>query len=220
MADALVLQGYRYSVYTRIVRVVLAEKGLQFTYQDVNPFRGTSKPTLHPFGRVPVLLHSDAVIFETSAITRYLDARFDGLSLTPDAALAQARMAQVICLIDAYAYWPMVRQVFAHRVFRPLEEEPVDETEVANGLSASLPVLKALEQLVQMGDGVGGPVFTLADAHLAPILDYFVRAREGRQALADYPNLETWLERVLKRPSLVESDPRLPALAQYPVRNE
>lgn len=75
---------------------------------------------LHPFGRVPVLIHDGFVLYETRAICAYLDARFAGPALTPRDAAAIGRMKQVIGTVDAYGYLPMVRQVFAHRVFRPV----------------------------------------------------------------------------------------------------
>ena len=57
---ALILHGYRYSVYVRIVRLVLAEKAVAYDQVEVNPF-ATEVPeaylALHPFGRVPALVH-------------------------------------------------------------------------------------------------------------------------------------------------------------------
>ena len=75
------LIGYRYSVYLRIVRVVLAEKGVAFAHVEVDPFAGPPDwyLALHPFGRVPTLRHGDFVLYETSAIARYVDAAFAGV---------------------------------------------------------------------------------------------------------------------------------------------
>ena len=80
---AVELIGYRYSVYLRIARLVLAEKGVAFTQVEVNPFAGAPDwyLALHPFGRVPTLRHGDFVLYETSAISRYVDAAFDGPAL-------------------------------------------------------------------------------------------------------------------------------------------
>ena len=76
---SLVLHGYRYSVYNRIARLALAEKGLACERVEVNPFdpdRPAVYLTLHPFGRVPVLVHDGFALYETGAITRYLDRAF------------------------------------------------------------------------------------------------------------------------------------------------
>src|SRR5687768_4932432 len=116
MADPVQLRGWRYSVYTRIARLALLSKGVEHETIEVDPFAGLPDGylTLHPFGRVPVLSHGAFRLFETGAITRYVDRAFEGRPLQPDSPAALARMDQVISVIDAYAYWPMVRQVSSH----------------------------------------------------------------------------------------------------------
>jgi glutathione S-transferase len=112
-------------------------------------------------------------------------------------------MDQVIGVVDSYGYWPMVRQVFSHRVFRPRSGQPGDEAEIARGLQASAKVLAALEPLV--GDDV-----TLADLHLGAMTAYFVQAPEGATLLAQYPRLAAWWARLAARPSFAATDPGLP----------
>ena len=207
VADQVVLHGYRYSVYTWIARMVLVEKGVDCARVEVDPFAGAV--ALHPFGRVPVLVHGGFSIYETAAIGRYVDLGFDGPELTPKGARAQARMAQVVGIADSYAYWPMVRQVFAQRVFRPLTGEAVDAAQIAAGLRASVRVLAALEALAVEGEGLAGGL-TLADCHLAPMLGYFAMAPEGQAALAQYPALRARWEWVAQRPGYKATLPPLP----------
>ena len=109
MAEPVHLHGYRYSVYNRIARLVLLLKNVEHQTIEVDPFAELSEAylRLHPFGRVPVLTHGAFQLFETSAITRYVDRAFGGRWLQPESAAALARMDQVIAVIDAYAYWPM-----------------------------------------------------------------------------------------------------------------
>jgi len=205
----LCLHGYRFSVYTRIVRIVLLEKELEYAYSEVNPFQNAPDAALHPFGRVPILTHGPVTLYETSAITRYLDAGFDGPSLTPSDALSQARMMQVISIVDNYAYWPFVRQVFSHSVFRPIEGEKPDPSEIEKGLKAAETVLQALEVIAAEGRALVPDQFTLASAHLIPMLDYFTRAPEGADAVHRHPNLSKWLEITQERPSIVATSPIL-----------
>ena len=125
---SLVLHGYRYSVYLRIARLALAEKGVAYDRVEVNPFAPdvpAAYLALHPFGRVPTLVHDDFVLYETGAITRYVDRAFAGPALQPAAPQALARMDQIIGVVDSYGYWPLVRQVFSQRVFRP-RDRPAD----------------------------------------------------------------------------------------------
>src|SRR5260221_817204 len=141
---ALILHGYRYSVYQRIARLTLAEKGVSYQQVEVNPFAPdvpTAYLALHPFGRVPALVHDGFALYETAAITRYIDRAFAGPALQPADPRALARMDQIIAVVDAYGYWPLVRQVFSHRVFRPRAGQPTDDGEVAKGLAASVKVL-------------------------------------------------------------------------------
>ena len=203
---SLVLHGYRYSVYVRIARLALAEKDVAYDRVEVNPFAPdvpASYLVLHPFGRVPTLVHNGFTLYETGAITRYIDRAFPGPALQPANPQALARMDQIISIVDAYAYWPLVRQVFSYRVFRPRSGQSGDEAEIARGLQASAKVLAALEPLV--GDGV-----TLADLHLGAMIAYFVQAPEGRQALQQYPRLAAWWARLSARPSFAGTEPGLP----------
>lgn len=213
MLNSVILRGYRYSVYNRIARVALHEKGVSYTVDEVDPFAtDVSRAYLgrHPFGRVPVLSHGAFDIFETSAITRYIDAAFVGADLVPKDAEALARMAQVISIVDNYGYWPMIRQVFAHRVFLPAEGAPSDDAEITAGIEASKVVLRALDAIATEGKVLGTRGFSLADCHLAPMIAYFVQAPEGADTLGVCPALLKWWAAVSQRDSLKDTDPGLP----------
>jgi glutathione S-transferase len=178
---------------------------------EVNPFAPdvpASYLALHPFGRVPTLVHDGFALYETGAITRYIDRAFPGPTLQPADPRALARMDQVIGIVDSYGYWPMVRQVFAPRVFRARTGQPVDEAEIARGLAASAKVLAALDPL--MGPLVGDNGLTLAELHLGAMMAYFTLAPEGATALAQHPRLAAWWRRVSARPSFAATDPGLP----------
>lgn len=208
----LILHGYRYSVYVRIARLVLAEKGVAYDQVEVDPFAPAIPAeylALHPFGRVPTLVHDDFVLHETGAITRYLDRAFGGAALQPREARALARMDQVIGIVDSYAYWPLVRQVFSHRVFRPALGRPVDEAEIAQGLAAATKVLAALETLTAEPFLVG-PAISLADFHLGAMIAYFTMAPEGSALLDSQRRLAAWWRRLGRRPSFAATDPGLP----------
>lgn len=219
MSKPVILRGYRYSVYNRIAAMVLREKGVSYGVEEVDPFTPplpTDYQKRHPFGRVPVLSHGAVDIYETSAIARYIDAAFEGPALTPDTALGQARMTQVIGIIDNYGYVPMIRQVFAHRVFRPAERLAPDENLVREGIAASEPVLAALNNIAVEGEILSRAAITLADCHLAPMLAYFTMASEGREALARHQALNNWWDGIATRPSLMSTDPGLPNEAAIP----
>jgi len=209
----LVLHGYRYSVYVRIVRLALAEKGVAYDRVEVNPFAPdvpAAYLALHPFGRVPTLVHDDFALYETGAITRYLDRTFAGPALQPDQPRALGRMDQIIGVVDSYGYWPLVRQVFSHRVFRPAIGQPADEAEVGRGLAGAAKVLAALEVLAAPDAFLVGPALSLADLHLGAMLAYFAAAPEGAALLRNHPRLAAWWGRLSRRPSFAATDPGLP----------
>jgi len=202
-----VLHGYRPSVYVRVARLALAEKGVVYDQVEVNPFAAdppAGYSTLQPFNRVPTLVHDGFALYETGAITRYIDRAFAGPTLQPADPRALARMDQILGVVDSYGYWPMVRQVFSQGVFRPRLGQPADTAEIERGLAASAKVLAALEPLV----AEGGP--TLADLHLGAMMAYFALAPEGAALLQRHKRLAAWWAELSARPSFAATDPGLP----------
>ena len=215
----LVLHGYHYSVYLRIARLVLAEKGVAYERVEVNPFSPDVPATylaLHPFGRLPTLVHDDFALYETGAITRYIDRAFPGPPLQPGDARALARMDQIIGIVDSYAYWPLVRQVFSQRIFRASTGQPIDEAQVALGLAGAAKALTALEALTSSETFLVGATPSLADFHLGAMIAYFTAAPEGAAMLGEYRRLADWWERLKARPSFTATAPGLPVSVTQP----
>ncbi|KAJ04377.1 glutathione S-transferase family protein [Sulfitobacter mediterraneus] len=210
MAEPLNLLGFRHSVYTRIARMGLIETGLTATYVEANPFAAEPDPVLAamtPLGRVPVLLHGDFVLTETAAILRYLNDLGPKASLIPTDPQSAARMAQVMGIVDAYVYQPLVRKVFSHGFYQAAVGEDGDSAIVAEGLVLSQAPLRALDSIAAGGLQLGGARISLADLHLAPMMDYFVRVPEAADLLRHYPALSAWWHEISNHPSLRDTDP-------------
>lgn len=210
---ALELYGYKYSVYAWIARLALQEKGCAYEWREVNPFAEEVPADylkMHPFKRVPVLVHDGFVLYETSAITRYVDDVFEGPRLQPENARERARQQQIISVIDSYAYWPLVRQVFSHGVFRQRTGREPDPKEVARGLEAAPRVIGALEQLAGDGTFLCGEAPSLADIHLAPMVGYFTRHLEGAALLGRHYRLAHWWAAMSQRATFEATVPYLP----------
>src|SRR5260370_6799699 len=114
---ALILHGYRYSVYQRIARLALAEKGVAYEQVEGNPFAPevpAAYLALHPFGRVPALVDDGFALYETAAITRYIDRTFTGPALQPAEPRPLALMDQPTPGVAAYAYLPLLPHVLSH----------------------------------------------------------------------------------------------------------
>jgi len=155
-------------------------------------------------------IHDGFALYETTAITRYLDEAFGGTPLQPARTRERARMNQIIAVADSYGYWPMVRQVFSHGVFGPAVGRPVNNAEVELGLAGAAKVLGALEALVATDAFLVGPAISLADFHLGAMMAYFTALPAGANLLADHSLLAAWWARIRRRPSFVETDPGLP----------
>jgi glutathione S-transferase len=211
------LHGYQYSVYAWIARLAMHEKAIGYTWVEVNPFARdlpTNYLAMHPFGRVPTLVHGDFVLFETSAITRYIDKAFQGPRLQPINPVDRARVSQIISIIDSYAYWPLVRQVFSHGVFRPRLGHPADPIEYQRGLEAAPPVLRALDRLASEGRFLVADSLSLADIHLAPMIAYFTSDLHGETLLTQHHRLSTWWSAMSLEKHFVETKPVMPEASQ------
>lgn len=204
-----VLYGLSRSVYTRIARLALEEKQVSYTLEEVEIFGPTGVPVehleRHPFGRIPVFEHDGFTLFETGAITRYVDDAFPGRALQPAAPRARARMNQIISLLDAYAYRPMVWDVFVQRVSIPEQGGVANENVVAEALPKIKTCLEALEKLLGVERFFTGDEVSLADLHAAPMLLYFEVTSEGRKMLAGHPSLGRWLSELRQRPSMEQT---------------
>lgn len=201
-----VVHGADYSVYVRIVRLALEEKGIDYELAPVDVFAAEGIPGWyfehHPFGRIPAFEHDGFRLFETSAITRYVDEAFDGPALQPADARARARMNQIIGMLDAYGYRAMVWDVAVER----LEKATPDEALIAAGLGQAETVLRVLTSLKAAGPWLLGEQLTLADLHAAPIIGYFLKVAEGRKLLAEFPDIQGWWDGIAARQSFARTE--------------
>ena len=199
------LWGYYYSVYARIARMALAERGVDYAWEEVNPF-DPEADNPHPFGKVPMLEDRVHRIYEATAITTYVEARCPGPRWTPEDPLARAREAQVIGIVDSYGYWPMVREVFVAAVADVSAGATRDEARIAKGMADATKVLSELEELAHEGHVLNGHL-SRADLHLAPMMAYFTMAEDGAALLARHPALSEWFSWMQARDSFTATKP-------------
>ncbi|PBB99968.1 glutathione S-transferase family protein [Mesorhizobium sp. WSM3862] len=200
------LYGAHYSVYVRIARMALEEKGADYELVPLDIFAAEGIPPWylehHPFARIPAFEHDGFRLFETGAIARYIDEAFAGPALQPGDTRCRARMNQIIGMLDAYAYRAMVWNVAVER----LEKAAPDEALIARGISQAETVLRTLVSLSTPGPWLLGDQLTLADLHAASIIGYFLKVAEGRKLLARFPEIRDWYGRVAVRPSFARTD--------------
>jgi len=198
-----ILHGLEPSVYTRMARLVLEEKDVNYSLKVMNVFESSEEHdtqlTLNPFRRIPVLEHGDFILFETSAINTYLDEIFPGKPLQPSGIKDRAIMNQVIGIVDSYAYQPMMWGVFYQRMVLPREGGVANEALIAEPLEASIKCLASLADILGTKPFFAGSELSLADLHLFPILHYFYLTPEGKAAIADYKELLRWYRSMMIR---------------------
>ena len=201
-----ILYGADYSVYVRIARLTLAEKGVGYELVPLDIFAAEGIPAWylehHPFGRIPAFEHDGFRLFETSAIARYVDEAFDGPALQPKDPRGRATMNQIIGMLDAYGYRSMVWDVAVER----LEKEAPDEALIANGLRQAETVLRVLTALKAPGPWLLGDQLTLADLHAAAIIAYFLKVPEGQKLLADFADIQAWWDRIAARQAVAVTE--------------
>ena len=99
MNHALTLYSYRRCPFAIRVRMVLNEKALTFeTIEEDLKNLSPKLRALHPEARVPLLIHGDEVIYESSIITEYLNDQFPNTELMPHEAHEKMKVRQ-------WTYW-------------------------------------------------------------------------------------------------------------------
>lgn len=205
MSADVTLYGARYSVYVRAALMALESKGVSYDLVPVDIFSESEELVdyreINPFGRIPSLRHGDFILYETAAINRYIDEAFLGPRLQPAPAKNRARMTQIMSMTDAYAYRPMVWDVYVERVANPKEGKPTDEALIAAALPKARIYFKALHYLMGRQAFLADAAPTLADFHAAPVFGYFLKAPEGSAMLQEFPRLMNWWDRVSALPA-------------------
>ncbi len=197
--------GADFSVYVRIVRLVLEEKKLDYELVPVDVFDPAGVPaelmSRHPFGKMPAFEHGSVGVIETTAICRYIDEAFPSPPLQPASLADRALVNQIISMLDAYAYRTLVWDIFVERRVNPIEDLPTDEKRIAAALPAAATFLSAFERFARLSPWIVGDQLTLADLHAAPIFAKFLATPEGKALIADRPRIATWFDKMTSRVS-------------------
>jgi glutathione S-transferase len=193
--------GASYSVYVRIVRLVLEETLTPYELVEIDIFAKDSLPAdyadRHPFGRIPAFEHDGFRLFETDAIAGYILERFGDGGLLPADVIQRARMRQIMRIMDNYAYPWLVWGVFVEEMERNrLGRLAAEELGRAGKCLAVVSELAGDEYMA-------GTQLSLADLWALPMLTYLDLAPAGRKLLQDAPKLSTWLARMRSRPAAI-----------------
>src|SRR5437899_7336691 len=201
--STIVIHGIPGSPYVRMPLLACEEKGVPYRLAALE-FGKTKTPehlARQPFGRIPYMEHDGFWLYEAQAIIRYIDQISDGPSLTPADPKAQARMNQVMNIIDWYVMPSVSSGIGFNRIVKPIFGMPVDEAVVAAAVPQAQVCVAALEDILADKPYFAGDQVSLADLMAVSHLDLLPRSPEGANLMAGSPLL-AWLDRMAERPSV------------------
>jgi glutathione S-transferase len=200
--------GSARSSYTRVVRMVCEEKGIDYVLTETL-LGAPELRTIHPFGRMPVLRHGEFTLCESKAIATYLDRTFGGAELIPSDARLAAQVEQWISLVNT-TMDPMLIRTY---LFAYIAPKGADGKPDRGAIEAMMPRVREhlalLERSVAASGHLVGDRFTLADINLLPILFYISRLPETADAFAAGTHLGRYYDTHAERPSFVRTVPPL-----------
>ena len=198
-----VVHGIPGSPYVRMPLLACEEKGAPYRLEAMQFGQNKTPDYLakHPFGRIPVIEHDGFWLYESAAIVRYIDQMFDGPRLTPTDPQRQARMNQVMGIVDWYVMPTVSAGIGFNRIIAPMIGRAVDEAAVANAIPGATTAVRALEQLLGKQAFMAGDDISLADLMLIAHLELFPTTPEGAEILRGSVLLG-WIERMQARPSV------------------
>lgn len=194
------IYGTPISTYVRTVRLLLEEAGAEYNLQNVDILKGENTSaeylTKHPFGKIPALEVDGNIIYETAAITDYLDTVVANHKFTPSDPLSKARMRQLMGIIDNYLYPKAITTIVIQRLIVPNQGGQIDEEAVKNAIAPAKTAAEALESLAVGSPYLLGSDLTVADFYLIPIFIYLSQTPEFEEITAQTPKLKTWWDQV------------------------
>jgi glutathione S-transferase len=194
------LYDYPDCPFCQKVRVVLAEKDLEFEKIFVDLRKQEQKLPdflrLNPYGKVPVLVDEDEVIYDSTVINEYLEDEYPLPRLMPEDSQGRARVR----LLEDYcdnSFIPPTTMLLAQLRKGDGERDMQKVDQAREELRRSLYYLRdrlaGQEYLV-------GKEFTLADAAFAPRI--MVLGRLGVELEPALAPVQGWIDRVRARPSV------------------
>ena len=139
-------------------RIVLYEKGMDFEVTDVDLLdKQADVARINPYGRVPVLVDRELVLFEPNIINEYIDERFPHPQLMPPDPIMRARARQLLHTFE--------HELFAHLEALEANQKGVDKNRghVRDQLTQLAPIFT--KQKFMLGDE-----FSMLDVAIAPLL--------------------------------------------------
>jgi glutathione S-transferase len=205
------IYGALLSPFVRKVRVVLAEKKVDYELVPQSPFEKSPEFLKRsPLGRIPALEDEQGrSLADSSIIAEYLEERFPEPALLPRDPYDRARVRWFDEYADGGMAPTLTAKIFFQRVVNAkLMKNQPDENVISSGLQEMKRFFTYLEEEIDGNDYLVANTFTLADISVASQL---INLRHALVAIdeAEFPVLARWFQRVTSRPTvaaLIEQD--------------
>jgi glutathione S-transferase len=202
----LLIYGLTDSTYVRTVRLLLEEIGVDYDLKSVNIFNGENQSADYlakqPFGKVPTLEVNGETLYETAAITEYIDSVFGNHQYSPADPMVRARMRQIMGIIDSYLYAPAIGALVIQRLIVPSQGGTPDAAKISAAIAPVSQALSAIETIVTGSPYLLGSTVSIADFYLIPIFIYLAKTPEFAEVTAQTPKLLTWWEQASQLPNV------------------
>ena len=192
------------SPYSRKVRIVLAEKRIEYDLVLDSPLdTATRVPDYNPLGQVPVLvLDDETTLFDSRVIVEYLDSASPVGRLLPDDTRQRIQTRRWEALADGCTDAAMA-SVLEQR--RPASQQSAETIARQQGK-----VDRALHAMAEELDGrtwCAGESYTLADIAVGCALGYLELRMPERNWRAQYSSLAKHYDKLAKRASFESTAP-------------
>ncbi|MCY0967224.1 glutathione S-transferase family protein [Parathalassolituus penaei] len=204
------IYGPAFSPFVRAVRIYADELGLSPDCSmapcgDRIDFKSPGHLAMNPFGKVPVLMDGDELLFETAAICRYLDRMAGERSLLAGlSSRQQALVDQWIGAVCEYAGARLMNGFLLEVAFPKGENGQIRMDVVLANLPKAEELLALFSQQLQGREWLAGDDYSMADSALTPFLHYAASLPDldgkGQLVLRD-TRLSRYLQQVKARPS-------------------
>ncbi|HYV56568.1 MAG TPA: glutathione S-transferase family protein [Candidatus Nitrosopolaris sp.] len=194
------LYDYPDCPFCQKVRVVLAEKDLEYEKIFVDLRKQEQKLPdflrLNPYGKVPVLIDEDEVIYDSTIIDEYLEEEYPIPRLMPEDSQGRARVRMMEDYCDN-SFIPPTTMLLAQVRKTEAERDPQRVDQAREELRRALYFLR---DRLGAQNFLCGSEFSLADASFAPRI--MVLGRLGIELEPALAPVQAWIDRIRARPSV------------------
>jgi len=193
------LYDYPDCPFCQKVRVVLAEKDLEYERVHVDLHKGEQKSPeflkLNPYGKVPVLIDEDTVVYDSTIINEYLDEEYPNPMMMPEDSAGRARVRLLEDFADN-SFTPPAGMILAE-LHKPEGEQNTERVRKYQGEVTR--VIGRLETMLAGKEFLVGD-FSLADVAFVPRV--LALEQLGIELDPRLENVAAWIARLRERPSV------------------